>query len=137
QTGQIFVLEQGGAAKLVRPNGTTFTAVQLNVDQNGERGLLGIAFDPSYDGAGPNIDRVYLYYTVPRSSLTSPSHNRVSRFIVNNAGTNSPTFTNEQVIREIPPEDEDGKPQTDGDTNHNGGALHFGPDGKLYVAVGD
>src|SRR5262249_34077087 len=123
-TGELWVLEQGGRVKLVRSDGTTFTAATLTVDSNGERGLLGIAFDPSYDGAGPNTDFVYLYYTA-----TSPSsHNRVSRFTVTNAGSTTPTLTNELVILNL---------ENLSATNHNGGALHFGPEGKLYVAVGD
>src|SRR5262245_1307370 len=133
-TGQIWVLEQGGRAKLVRGDGTTHTALTLTVDSAGERGLLGIAFDPAYDGAGPNTDFVYLYYTTPRASGTDPANNR---FTVSNAGTTTPTLGSEQLIRELPPEDEDNNLATDGDTNHNGGAIHFGPDGKLYSAVGD
>lgn len=137
-TGQIWVLEQGGRVKLVIPStGNTFTALTKTVDSAGERGMLGIAFEPSYDGAGPNTDYVYLYYTVPRANNTTPSHNRVSRFTVTGAGTTSPTLGSELVIRDLPPENEDNDLTTDGDTNHNGGAIHFGPDGKLYVAVGD
>lgn len=136
-TGQLFVLEQTGAAKLVRSDGTTHTAATLTVDPSGERGLLGIAFDPSYDGAGPNTDFVYLYYTVPRANAADPANNQLSRYTVTGAGTNTPTFTAGTIIRDLPPEDEDNNPATDGDTNHNGGAIHFGADGKLYVAVGD
>lgn len=136
-TGQLWVLEQGGRAKLVRNDGTTHTALTLTVDSAGERGLLGIAFDPTYDGAGPNTDFVYLYYTTPRASTTDPSNNRVSRFVVTGAGTTTPTLGSELLLRELPPENEDGILETDGNTNHNGGAIHFGPDGKLYVAVGD
>src|SRR5690349_8464278 len=66
--GELWVLEQTGAAKLVRNDGTTYTAATLTVDSAGERGLLGIAFDPSYDGTGPNTDYLYLYYTVPRQN---------------------------------------------------------------------
>ncbi|HEY2892604.1 MAG TPA: PQQ-dependent sugar dehydrogenase [Pirellulales bacterium] len=136
-TGQLWVLEQGGRAKLVRADGTTQTALTLSVDSAGERGLLGITFDPAYDGAGPNTDFVYLYYTTPRSSPTNPSHNRISRFTVTGAGTTLPTLGSELILRDLPPENEDNNLATDGDTNHNGGAMHIGPDGKLYVAVGD
>jgi glucose/arabinose dehydrogenase len=124
-TGELWVLQQAGQVKLVRSDGTTFTAATLTVDHNGERGLLGLAFDPSYDGTGPNQDFVYLYYTSP----TPAPHNRVSRFTVNNAGTSTPTLTNETVILDLE--------NLGAATNHNGGALHFGPDGKLYLAVGD
>ncbi len=129
-TGQLWILEQTGRAKLVRNDGTTATTLTLSVDSTGERGLLGIAFDPTYDGAGANTDYVYLYYTAPTVGATQ-RHNRVSRFTVTGAGTTAPTLGSELVLRDLPPEAEDG------DSNHNGGATHFGPDGKLYVAVGD
>src|SRR4051794_26654263 len=94
-TGQLWVLEQGGRAKLVRADGTTQTALTLSVDSAGERGLLGITFGPGYDGAGPNADFIYLYYTTPRSSPTDPSHNRISRFTVTGAGTTTPALGSE------------------------------------------
>src|SRR4051794_11900589 len=59
--GRLFVLEQAGNVKLVRGDGTTWTALHLNVDSQGERGLLGIAFDPHF--AANHF--VYLYYTNP------------------------------------------------------------------------
>lgn len=136
-TGEVWVLEQSGNVKLVRNDGTTFTAIDLVVDSAGERGLLGIAFAPNYDGSGPNTDFVYLYYTTPRANAGDPANNLVSRFTVTGAGTDTPTLGSELIIRALPPEDEDNNLGTDGDTNHNGGAIHFGPDGKLYVAVGD
>jgi glucose/arabinose dehydrogenase len=136
-TGQLWVLEQGGALKVVQANGTTHTAISLTVDSAGERGLLGIAFDPQYDGAGPNADLVYLYLTVPRANSTDPANNLIRRYTVTGAGTPTPTLGSPQLIRELPPEDEDNNLTTNGDTNHNGGAMHFGPDDKLYVAVGD
>ena len=46
-TGEVWVLEQSGNVKKVLGTGATFTAIDLNVDSAGERGLLGIAFDPS------------------------------------------------------------------------------------------
>ncbi len=136
-TGELWVLEQAGRVKLVRNDGITHTALSVSVDSVGERGMLGIAFDPSYDGVGSNPDYVYLYYTNPQTGATDPANNRLSRFTVVGAGTTTATLTSEVVLRDLPPEDEDNNPATDGNTNHNGGAIHFGPDGKLYVAVGD
>ncbi len=129
-TGELWALQQTGAVRLIRADGSAHTAITLSVDANGERGLLGIAFDPQYDGTGPNADFINLYYTEPANGA-DPSNNRLSRFTVTGAGTDTPTLGSEQILRDLPPEAEDGN------TNHNGGAIHFGPDGKLYVAVGD
>jgi len=117
--GRIFVCQQGGSLRVIK-NGVLLSTpfLTLNVDQNGERGLLGIAFDPNF--ASNNF--LYVYYTVP----STPRHNRVSRFTANGdvvaAGS-------EQIILELD--------NLSTATNHNGGAIHFGPDGKLYVAVGE
>ncbi|HXI23797.1 MAG TPA: PQQ-dependent sugar dehydrogenase, partial [Pyrinomonadaceae bacterium] len=117
--GRLFVCQQGGQLRVIK-NGTLLATpfVSLTVDSAGERGLLGIAFDPNF--ATNNF--LYVYYTVPGS----PSHNRVSRFTANGdlAATGS-----EVHILELD--------NLSGASNHNGGAIHFGPDGKLYVAVGE
>src|SRR5258708_7180271 len=59
--GRLFVLEQAGNVKLGRTDGTTFTALHLNVDSAGERGVLGIAFDPNF----ASNHFAYIYYTNP------------------------------------------------------------------------
>jgi hypothetical protein len=90
----------------------------LAVDSTGERGLLGIALHPSY----PTDPRVYVYRTVPGGAR--PVHNEVQ--VLTGAGdqaTSGPT-----TVVDLP---------NLGATNHNGGAVHFGPDGNLYVAVGE
>lgn len=116
--GRLFVCLQGGQLRVIK-NGTLLATpfLSLNVDSSGERGLLGIAFDPNF--ASNNF--VYVYYTVS----TAPIHNRVSRFTANGdvAVSNS-----EVVILEL---------NNLSAGNHNGGAIHFGPDGKLYIAVGE
>jgi glucose/arabinose dehydrogenase len=138
--GDLWVLEQAGQVKRFRPGSTTADVVSnlstLGLSSSGERGVLGIAFDPQY----ATNKRVFIYYTA-----TSPAtHNRISRFTVNDtdptdyffngpniggtdAGTTgTPTQT---VIFDLD--------NLSAATNHNGGAIHFGPDGKLYVAVGE
>lgn len=116
--GRIFVCEQGGALRVIK-NGVLLSTpfLTVTVDSRGERGLLGVAFDPNF----VSNQLVYVYYTVP-----SPAHNRVSRFTANGdvalAGS-------ETILLELP--------NLSTATNHNSGAIHFGPDGNLYVAVGD
>ena len=74
--GRIFVCEQGGSLRVIKNGALLATPfVTLSVDPNGERGLLGIAFDPNF--ASNNF--LYLYYTVS----STPRHNRVSRFTAN------------------------------------------------------
>ena len=116
--GRLFVAEQAGKLRVIKNNLLLPTPfVSLTVNSSGERGLLGVAFDPAF----ASNQYVYVYYTA-----TSPNiHNRVSRFTANGdvALTGS-----ELVLLDLEPL---------GSTNHNGGAIHFGADGKLYVAVGD
>jgi len=117
--GRIFVCEQGGSLRVIK-NGATLPTpfLTLSVDSNGERGLLGVAFDPNF----ANNNFIYVYYTVP----TTPRHNRVSRFTANGDVV---VPGSEAIILELD--------NLSSATNHNGGAIHFGPDGKLYVAVGE
>ena len=117
--GRIFIAEQPGAVRVVR-NGALLTApfAQFSVDSNGERGLLGLAFDPNFS----SNQYVYVYHTVPGT----PAHNRVSRMKANGDSVQSGTI---ETILDLDP--------LSSRTNHNGGAIHFGPDSKLYVAVGE
>jgi len=92
-------------------------------DPGGEKGLLGIALHPDYDGSG----RMYVRYSAPlRDRMPSNySHTFVlSEFDVADGRLEKGS---ERVLLEIP------EPQP----NHNAGAIGFGPDGYLYVAVGD
>jgi glucose/arabinose dehydrogenase len=117
--GRIFVLEQGGSVRVIE-NGQLLSTpfLTLNVDSQGERGLLGIAFDPSFT----TNHFLYLYYTVP----TPPEHNRVSRFTANG---NVAVPGSEHVLLDVD--------DLSSATNHNGGGLHFGPDGRLFLGVGE
>jgi len=117
--GRIFVAQQNGNLWVIKDNAKLATPfIDLTVNSSGERGLIGIALDPDF-----SINNyLYLYYTVPGAS----AHNRISRFTANGdvAETGS-----ELIILELDP--------LSSATNHNGGAMHFGKDGKLYVAIGE
>jgi glucose/arabinose dehydrogenase len=117
--GRLFVCLKGGSLRVIK-NGVLLATpfVTLTVDSAGERGLLGIAFDPNF--ATNNF--VYVYYTVPGS----PANNRVSRFTANG---DVAVAGSETVLLNLD--------NLSGAGNHNGGAIHFGPDGKLYIAVGE
>lgn len=117
--GRLFVCLQEGRIRVIE-NGILLSTpfVTLPTTANGERGLLGIAFDPDF----ANNQFVYVYYTV----TTSPVHNRISRFTANG---NVAVEGSETVIVDLD--------NLSGATNHNGGAIHFGPDGKLYAGVGE
>lgn len=121
--GRLFVAEQAGTLE-VHQDGTRlqpdfFRDTPLSVNASGERGLLGLAFDPDY--AANHF--VYAYYTA-----TSPTiHNRLSRFTANAAGDLA-LAGSERVLLDLEPLNA---------PNHNGGAIHFGPDDKLYIGVGE
>ena len=115
--GRLLVAQQGGTLRVLGSDGAAIgTMLTVAVDSQGERGLLGVTPHPGFASNG----FIYVYYTTTQNG----AHNRVSRFTVsgNTAGSEL------QLVN---------LPALSGATNHNGGALHFGSDGKLYVAVGD
>jgi glucose/arabinose dehydrogenase/PKD repeat protein len=132
--GRLLVTSQNGVLRVFDQAGALLgTALSLDSSQicsNSERGLLGVAVDPAFAGNG----FVYLFYTrrkpggdcstaSPVTSLTAV--NRVSRFTLTG---NAVSPTSEVVLI-------DEMPSPNG--NHNAGAVGFGKDGYLYVAIGD
>lgn len=118
-----FVAEKGGSIlTFTNDQNVNAFSIFLNisaiVDDSGEGGLLGVAFDPNF----PTIPDVYVSYTRTGAPLVS----YVSRFSsIDSGATLDPT--SEQVILTVE------QPAS----NHNGGDLAFGPDNFLYVAFGD
>ena len=117
--GRLFVCEQGGRLRVIK-DGVLLPApfLTVTVSSVGERGLLGVAFDPHF----ATNRFVYIYYT----ATTPTVHNRISRFVANG---DVAVAGSETIILELD--------TLSSATNHNGGALSFGHDGKLYAAVGD
>lgn len=118
--GRLFISEKSGRVRVVK-NGTLLPTpfLQLTVDDTGERGLQGLAFDPDY-----NTNRyLYVFYTTPGPKT------RVSRFQANSSNPDI-AITSETILLEFA----DDSP---GSSNHNGGSLLFGSDGYIYVSVGD
>jgi glucose/arabinose dehydrogenase len=121
--GRLFVAEQAGRVRIARPDGTlaTFLNISTKVDSSGERGLQALTFDPNF-----STNRyVYLDYT-KKATSTTPVHNRIVRVT---ASGNKVVAGSEKLIFRL------GNQGTR--AGHQGGALDFGTDGKLYVATGD
>ena len=116
--GRVFVAQQDGQLRVIK-NGQLLASpfVTVNTTSDGERGLLGVAIDPNFS----TDPYVYVYYT----SSVGGAHNRVSRFRADGDVSTGA----EQVLLD--------QQNLSSATNHNGGAMHFGLDGKLYVAVGE
>jgi glucose/arabinose dehydrogenase len=116
--GRLFVCQQSGKLRVVQ-DGVLLTTpfLTLPVDATGERGLESVEFDPNF----ATNHFLYVYYTAKSPTI----HNRVSRFTANG---NVVVPGSERVLLNL---------NTLSPAHHNGGAIHFGNDGKLYIAVGD
>lgn len=121
---RMLITTQGGGLR-VYEGGELLATPALSIPTsricaNSERGLLGVAVDPSFAAN----DRVYLFYTFKKSSGSCV--NRVSRFTLSDS--NVVDAASEQVLV-------DNMPSPNG--NHNAGDLNFGKDGNLYISIGD
>jgi glucose/arabinose dehydrogenase/plastocyanin len=125
-SGRLFFTEKGQATSIGQVRlyaGGTLQAspvITFAVSASSERGLLGIALDPNFNAN----HYIYVYYTAPTSSEPgcADAENRVVRFVESGGVGFNPTrifFSCQDA------------------GNHNGGNIHFGPDGKLYISVGD
>jgi glucose/arabinose dehydrogenase len=130
-----FVTEKAsGAVKRVQ-NGVASTVLNLPVNSASERGLLGIALQPDF----AHTHGVYLYWTQSKSGAVSSDildvptlGNRVDRYVWN-PGAGTLTFDkNIMMLRSF--QQDPGQPPRG---NHDGGKIVFGPDGMLYVQIGD
>lgn len=117
-TRRLFVIEQDGFIRIVKDGvllPTPFLDVEDDVSCCGERGLLGLAFDPNYETTG-------VFYT---NYTNNAGDTEVRRWTVSSNPdvantTSTPVITIDQDF-----------------SNHNGGYIAFGPDGYLYVFMGD
>lgn len=121
---RLFALDQSGVIRIIRSDGsvesTAFLNITSRVDSSGsEEGLLGIAFHPQYAMNG----FFYLQYT---NTTAAVRRTRISRFSVTADPDVADPNSEEILLTIIQP-----------DPNHNAGKINFGPDGYLYIPLGD
>lgn len=118
---RLFVVQQNGIIKIIQPTGvinaTPFLNIASKIVFGGERGLLGLAFHPQYSSNG----YFFVYYNNPAGNII------VARYKVSSTDPNIADPNSEKILLNIP------KPFE----NHNGGSIHFAPDGKLWIITGD
>jgi glucose/arabinose dehydrogenase len=121
--GRLLITTQGGQLRVYKDGALlatpALTIAAGSICSNSERGLLGVAIDPDF----ASNRFVYLYYT---HAVGGGCMNRVSRFTFGAGDTVDPA--SELVLV-------DNMPSPAG--NHNAGDVHFGPDGYLYISIGD
>lgn len=124
---RLFVVQQSGGIKIVKPstpttgvaNATNFlTLTSTTIVSGGERGLLGLAFHPNYASNG----YFYLNYTRAGDGATT-----IARYKVSDANPDIADPASGTVLLTI----------SQPFSNHNGGTIRFGPDGYLYIGMGD
>ncbi|MCZ6531329.1 MAG: PQQ-dependent sugar dehydrogenase [SAR324 cluster bacterium] len=137
-SGRLFIVEQTGTIRVVMPDGTmrpeAFLDLRASIVKQivrfDERGTLGLAFHPKYKSNG----KFYVHYSAPivleveglRHEIFGNHTTYVSEFKVSD-NPNIADPKSERVLLKV------AQPQF----NHNGGSMNFGPDGYLYISLGD
>ena len=119
--GRVVITEKSGGLKIRKTDGSLVTAATFEVDDASEKGLLGVAVDPKF----AETKRLFLYY----SAANAVGGNNLDRHRVISAildGDKLDRKNEKLLVRGLR-----------GPANHDGGALAIGPDGKLYIGVGD
>jgi hypothetical protein len=122
---RVFVIERGGRVSAIDAAGARSTYLDLSsrVNSGGiENGLLGLAFHPEFESNG----RLFVYYTRAENGDDSPD-SRISEFTASNAGSSSVDAATERVLLDVEQEG----------IRHRAGMLQFGPEGYLWIALGD
>lgn len=120
----LFLIEKEGMVKVVDLTGSATTAslvlnLQSQINFTGERGLLGMAFDPNFAANG------YVYFAL---NAGDDGASEIWRFTVNTSDPTQINLASKQVVMSVQQEITD---------NHKGGWIGFGPDGMLYWGLGD
>lgn len=132
-TGRLFVVDQSGQVRVIEADGTLGAEPFLDLTDRmvelmpgfDERGLLGLAFHPAYTDNG----RFFVYYSAPLRPEAPAGFNHtshVSEFVVSSDPARADAGS-ERILLQVD------QPQF----NHNAGGLAFGPDGFLYISLGD
>jgi glucose/arabinose dehydrogenase len=120
--GRAVLVEKTGAVRLRAADGTVSTAGSFPVDTGSEKGLLGVAVDPAF----ATTRRLFFYYSAADAAGgTDLDRHRVVSVSLKADGTLD-AATEKVLVRGLR-----------GPANHDGGGLAIGPDGLLYVGVGD
>ena len=119
-TRRIFIVEKEGAIQVYDENYASLgTFLSLTgIATTGEQGLLSLVFHPQFESNG----QFFVYYT------TSDGDLQVMRYTMTDPSSNDASGADRQSVLLIP---------HPGQTNHNGGEMHFGKDGFLYLSTGD
>lgn len=128
-SGRLFVVQRGGRVRVINPDGTLRSAPFVDMSgaagfvSGGEQGLLGLAFHPNFASNG----RLFVDYTrVAQGGEPEPYEDVVAE--VSASGDHSSANpASERILLVVP----------DPFPNHNGGQLAFGPNGYLYIGMGD
>ncbi len=132
ETNRLFICQKGGLLRVITnlanaSSASTFLNLPTLLNGRGEalstsseQGLLGLAFHPGY----ATNRFFFIYYSVNSSGVT---YERLSRFMTREDNPNLADTSSEVILFQ----------QADTAGNHNGGDLHFGPDGYLYISLGD